>query len=719
MSAINRKPLKEAILLTALFVFFLIPFFSYSQKLEITEKENAWLEKHKDSLFFSLECNYAPFIFVGENDVPQGLYIDLTEEIEKILDIQFIYQKCDNLPNNLLKIKNQETDLVSAVKITSSRKTYMLFSEPFIEIPTVIVCSERIRDKLLLKDLGPYSVAVGSESSLFFFMKANFPNYQITTYNTEFECLDNLVLGKTDIVLTDAASYTYFKSKYNADNLKVTSVIPFSYNLAYGASLKNGTLINIINKAFTQIPPSRKEELLNKWIKLDIVKTYNFRNAIIFIISFFVLILIVLALVFAWNRTLNKRINKKTKQLRDELFRRRKSEENLLHLNEELKISKEKAEESDKLKTAFLRNLSHEIRTPMNGILGFSTLLKEPDLSSEDRDKYIDIVLSKGNYLIAILEDIIEMAQLETGQISVTHEIIDLNTLCKDLVRELPMIIPQGKNLELVLEKTIHEDKSIIKTDILKIRQILINLISNAIKYTPEGKIWIGCELMDDKTILFYVKDTGLGIDKKYQSIIFERFTQVDTNERIFQSGSGLGLAISKLYLDMLGGTIWVDSAIGEGSQFYFTIPYIKASNIPSESTSDHYRKLHTDSSQTILIAEDDEINLEFITNVLSAININLVQARNGIEAVEACQKNSFINIVLMDIKMPVMDGYEATKLIKQLRPQIKIIAQTAYALKDDKLKIISSGFDGYISKPIDKIKLLTLVQETLYQIKT
>ncbi len=264
------------------------------------------------------------------------------------------------------------------------------------------------------------------------------------------------------------------------------------------------------------------------------------------------------------------------------------------------------------------------------------------------------------------------------------------------------------------MRTTLPDNEAIIITDATKLTQILNNLISNALKFTHKGYIKFGYALKNSQ-LEFYVEDAGMGIPLDMQNVIFTRFRQVETtNEQLF-GGSGIGLSISKAYVELLGGKIWLESELGKGSKFYFTIPYIKANhnispNIPAVKESDFEFK----SKKTLLIAEDDHSNFMFLKELLSNTGINIIRTENGIEAVEQCKSNPHIDLVLMDLKMPKMDGYEATKLIKEFKPNLPIIALTAYSTDADRKKALACGCSDFISKPIKRDNLLSKINELI-----
>ena len=366
------------------------------------------------------------------------------------------------------------------------------------------------------------------------------------------------------------------------------------------------------------------------------------------------------------------------------------------NLMNELLKAKEKAEESDRLKSAFLANMSHEIRTPMNGIIGFSELLKGSDITEEEKDSYISIIHDSSRQLLNIVNDIIDISKIEAGQIEIYESKLVLNELLQEIFI-FYKTNAANKNITLKIRKGLSDSKSNILTDNTKLHQILNNLISNAVKFTSKGFVEFGYQLEEDM-LAFYVKDTGIGIPEDHHKTIFERFRQVDNSMNRVYGGTGLGLSISYAYIKKMGGKMQVKSSPGEGSVFYFTIPY-KPVNKISTIKSDH--SLQSNARLKILIVEDNEINFSFLKAALKKPNIHIIHACSGEEALEICRNDSELHLVLMDIKLPGMDGYTATSEIKKIRPGLKVIAQTAYAMSGDENLALDAGCDDYLTKPI------------------
>lgn len=395
-----------------------------------------------------------------------------------------------------------------------------------------------------------------------------------------------------------------------------------------------------------------------------------------------------------------------------DITERKQTELLLKEKNEELIRAKEKAEESDRLKSAFLANMSHEIRTPMNGILGFADLLKKPQLTGEQQKEYINIIEKSGNRMLNIINDIIDISKIESGEMKVSF----IDTSIKEQIDHLINFFKpevERKGLTITFNSSLPKSDVIISTDREKFLAILTNLIKNAIKFTDKGSIVIGCSISGE-FIEFSIKDTGIGIPKNRHQAVFERFVQADVSDsRAFQ-GAGLGLAITKAFVEMLGGVIWFESEEQIGSKFYFTIPY-KAVSKPlhpidkmsiNQAIPDVIKKLK------VLIAEDDVPSDLFISFILENFGCEIMHAKTGVDAVEICQNNPDLDLILMDIKMPEMNGYEATMRIRQFNSTVVIIAQTAHALAGDKEKAIQVGCNYYLSKPLKKNQLLELIQK-------
>ena len=391
---------------------------------------------------------------------------------------------------------------------------------------------------------------------------------------------------------------------------------------------------------------------------------------------------------------------------------------NLFEENSNQKIelikAKIKAEEGDRLKSSFLANLSHEIRTPMNAINGFTELLLNTGTSESEKLEYLHIIEKSGKNLVGIIDDLIEMSKIDSNQVTPNLTVVNLESCINELYETVKITI-KNKDIDFKLIQPKTPAKFNIVTDDIKLKQVIINLLTNALKFTEQGSVTFGFEIDEEKELInFTVKDTGLGIDEDNHKKIFDRFKRVDSDISIKVGGLGLGLAISKAYVDLLGGTISLESKVGEGSTFFFSIPlkYSKVEHITVKSVNNV--ETVKSEEETILIAEDDNINFLLFQKMMQNKNYKIIRAVNGQEAVDICLNNPNIDLVLMDIKMPIMTGFEALEQIRPIRPNLPVIAQTAYSASEDKIKIEEAGFSGYLTKPLNRENLFEMINKYL-----
>jgi PAS domain S-box-containing protein len=390
---------------------------------------------------------------------------------------------------------------------------------------------------------------------------------------------------------------------------------------------------------------------------------------------------------------------------------------NIQKINKELIAAKEKAEESDRLKSAFLANMSHEIRTPMNAVIGFTEILLKPDLPANKKERFASLIKQRSQDLLRIIEDVLDISKLEAGQMKMIENDISLSILMNEIYEYYRLKKEKLENQsELTLKLSIDPElkQSRIKSDSLRLKQILNNLLDNAFKFTSKGYIEFGCRLESKTKITFFVKDTGIGIPLNKQKIIFDPFRQAE--DLVFTrqyGGVGLGLSIVKGMVNLMKGKIWVDSKPNEGTTFFVTVPYISG-KMSVENSPDIIQKTANWQGKTLLIVEDDEANSAYLNEILSDFGLTILNAFNGEEALQLFNDRPDINIVLMDIRLPDTNGLTLTRIFKKDRPEINIIAQTAYAAPEDIEECFSAGCDDYVSKPINKKKLLLLLSRFL-----
>jgi CheY-like chemotaxis protein/nitrogen-specific signal transduction histidine kinase len=391
----------------------------------------------------------------------------------------------------------------------------------------------------------------------------------------------------------------------------------------------------------------------------------------------------------------------------------------IMRIENELKDARDRAREADRLKTSFLANMSHEIRTPMNGILGFANLLRDPELDEEKRDLYLKHIDQSSKQLLNIIDDIIDISKIESGQLKITNRPVRINAILDEIYSSFFHRIrgdaPGQKKVDFNLKKGNEDADFTLVTDDYRLRQIFNNLIGNAIKFTKEGHITFGYSVKGPRIVEFFVKDSGIGILQKKQRIIFDRFGQVSADNQDHSSGTGLGLPISKNLVKLMGGEMWLESEEKKGSTFFFTLPMVveKALEEPHVIISN---KTYRWKGKKILVAEDEELNWMFIREMLSKSGAEIQRARDGREVVRLADELQ-PDVILMDLKMPEMSGIEATRKIRRFNARVPIIAQTAFVMAEEKEDSIAAGCNYFVTKPLDRTEVMELIDNCFNQV--
>jgi signal transduction histidine kinase len=434
-----------------------------------------------------------------------------------------------------------------------------------------------------------------------------------------------------------------------------------------------------------------------------------FRENIKLFFSFaFVVIVLLVIILLLWSISRLRRKRLSTERLYSEQL----NEQNVM-----LEEAKEKADESNRLKSAFLANMSHEIRTPMNGIVGFASLLKvRQDLPKEKVAHYVNIINDNSKVLLNLINDIIDISKIEANQLDIKQEPHDINKLINELYATYCSEKHRLKkdSVEVRFNIPFEHQEMVVLTDVERLRQVLANLLNNALKFTDEGTVEFGYKL-NDNTLYFFVEDTGIGVQDEKVSQIFERFRQVDESNSRSYGGSGLGLAISKGIVSKMNGEIGVKSQKGNGSHFWFKIPYVPVGNNDKQSSNakDEF-DCPNFAGKTILAVDDVEESLLLLNEMVEPTGATFIGVNSSQEAIEQCRSNNRIDLVLMDLQLPNINGYEATRIIKNFRPLLPIIAQTANAMSNDRELALDAGCDDYIPKPIGIAKFFSILQKHL-----
>jgi signal transduction histidine kinase len=415
----------------------------------------------------------------------------------------------------------------------------------------------------------------------------------------------------------------------------------------------------------------------------------------------------------ALQERLLKNLDEKTKEIivKEEIIKERKKAE------KELIAAKERAELSDKLKSSFLSNMSHEIRTPMNAIVGLSELLKDKGYSDEERTEFVNLIVSNSHNLLGLIDDIVDISKIESNQLNINLKDCQVYPLLIDLYRRFSEEIKSGEksHLDFRLSFNIKDKNLTFKADGIRIKQALSKLIDNAVKFTESGHIELGCNLEEDR-ILFYVEDTGIGLSEDKKKVIFDLFRKVEDNKLKLYRGTGLGLSLSQNLVKLMGGEIKVETEVNKGSRFYFSLPLdqMVRKNVPVSINDKYDFDKPIWSGKNILVVEDDTSNFLLINENLKSTGANILRAENGIEALKMSTSEKKPDIIIMDIKLPGIDGYETTRRIREKNKEIPIIANTAYAMEGDREKSIDAGCTEYLSKPTDRKQLIDLIAKYL-----
>ena len=384
----------------------------------------------------------------------------------------------------------------------------------------------------------------------------------------------------------------------------------------------------------------------------------------------------------------------------------------LMRIENELKEARDQAEESDRLKTSFLANMSHEIRTPMNGIVGFANLLRDPGLSEDKKDLFLKHIDHSSNQLLNIIDDIIDISKIESGQLKISNKPVRINGILEEIYSSFFHRIrgdaPGQKLVDFKLKRGNESNDFTIVTDDFRLSQVFNNLIGNAIKFTKEGHITFGYNLRNNRHVEFFVSDSGIGIPNNKRRIIFDRFGQVDQERTLQPSGTGLGLPISKSLVNLMGGEMWVESEVGKGTTFYFTLPLVIEAP-EEEPRSLISNKTYNWSNKNILVAEDEELNWLFVREMLRQTGATIHRARNGREVVTQARKLA-PDAILMDIKMPELSGIDAARKIRKFNTSVPIIAQTAFVMAEEKEESIKAGCNHFVTKPLDRTTIMELI---------
>ncbi len=650
----------------------------------LTPHERQWLKDHP-KIILAGETSFPPFEFLNEYQKYKGFSVDYIRIIESLLGIKFEIQYWDHWDKLMEAGQKRKNDIWPTATPTPFRLEFMDFTKPYIKLDAVILTRKNI-DKSMknLESLTDMKVSVISGFGIHEYLIENYPDIILDVVPNTAEGLKKVSFGLVDGMVVNIAMATYFMEKEGITNLEISGKTEYTYE--WGLASRNDwpELNSILEKTLDQIDPLKKKEIYRKWVGLKVKEGLTLKQFLS--ILFGTLTVFGIGTILIWNRSLKKQVETRT-----------------IELNA-----------ANSAKSIFLANMSHEIRTPMNAILGYAQILeREPQLEKKHKN-YIRNILSSGNHLLNLINEILDLSKIEAGKMELTPTSFDLNSLVKDMSAMFELRCEE-KRLRWINEAEGNESIWVYG-DETKLRQALINLLGNGVKFTDSGEIKLKLTHQDNERFLFEAIDSGKGIPEDAQKSIFEPFKQ-DVEGRN-KGGTGLGLAISKKQIDLMGGKLKVESEIGKGSRFYFSIKLPATLKRPSSKETEKYKqvtKIATGYSINTLIVDDVKENRDVLKYFLENLGLTVSLSENGLEAVELAQKHPF-DLIFMDIQMPIMDGIEATRIIHDDAnlKGMKIIGISAsvYDYSPDKLKEMQ--FDDFLLKPFQVEEIISSIDKLL-----
>ena len=668
--------LPEKILL--LFLLTIIAISCEDSSSILTQEEQAWLET-TEPIKIAIFPNYPPYTFKDTSGEVEGILLDYLATLENKLDYTFERVEYQNFTHVLQDAKDHKIDIILEIQRNDIREEYLNFYENFFQSPYVIVGDTTQLFGINLEDLQGKTVAMPQGFAIIDYVKSKFPSIDILdTCTSDVACLKLVQEGEADFYIGPKAVTSFFIKSQQLDKLHIVSILDYEYKPGIAVTKNHPELNSIIYKGTESITYQEKDEIREEWL-YSVVSPFYMQLR--FWIAIATIIGILMIIITAINRFLKWKITSRTI---------------------ELEKAKKKAEESSRLKTSFINNITHEMRTPMNAIMGFTGLLNKTGITLEEQEEYSSIITDGCTRLMEMMDNVLEISLLQSSQVFSQKRQTSIKKVIQNSFDNLePKALKKELKYELI--DTIPEEESRIIIDKAKLSKAVNYLIDNAIKFTSEGHVKIYLR-KDENRIYIAVEDTGIGISEERQVSIFDNYSNSNKEESSFFDGLGLGLSITKSYCTIMNGHLSVSSKLGKGSVFTIDIPYT-----PSEEIVVNAKEKASIGSKNdeyaILIAEDGEVNYLFLKTILKRYDhhkLTVHRAKNGKEAVDYYTENNTIDLVFMDIQMPVMNGHDATKFLKELNPQLPIVAQTAYSTQADIQRAFEAGCDDFISKPVD-----------------
>lgn len=643
-------------------------------KTDILPEEIKYL-KDNPNITVGIYIHYPPYEFINDKGQVSGIIIDYFNKLEKNIGHTFKKKYYSEWQKLISDIKTNDVDIVLEIQTTRERRDYLTFTDPIFLNKHVIVTNANSKIKNI-KDLSNKKVCVCKDYSVEEFVRNDHPEIIRVAKANEKSCIDALLNNEVDALIAIQSAINYFIAKEGLTNLKIKDPVSYKSKLGIAINKKKPLLASVIIKGTKSISIQEKSDISKKWL-YSFNKNYNEK------VSFWEKLSLGIVLLFTCSFLLNfyfkKQVKKRTKELNE---------------------ARIVAEKNSELKTLFLQNISHEIRTPLNGIIGYTNFLKNVNTKKE-KHKYIDTVLNESTNLTNIIDNIIEISDLTTKNIKPNIQPVDINRELNNLY-EIHKIKAESKGLNFLFSNTIKAEESFILTDKMRLYKSINNILDNAIKFTKVGQIELITSIKNN-ALNIIITDSGIGISQVEIKSIFSEFYQEEKALAKKYDGLGIGLSISKENIKSLGGNITLKSNKGKGSLFTINLPIKFVKNKTKLKTKKKYN------ISKVLITEDMKMNYLLLKKILEKTiseDLEITWAKNGQEAVDLIKENKVFDVIFMDIKMPILNGYDATTAIKKIAPNNIIIAQTSYAHEEDINKAEFIGFDDYLTKPIDSFKL-------------
>jgi signal transduction histidine kinase/CheY-like chemotaxis protein len=662
--------------------------------LVLAAEDKAWLEAHK---YIRLGVGFlgAPFEYLDATKNYSGVSSDYVRILNKRLHISMRPVRGLSWPEVMEKVKAGEIDVLPAVTPTAELSAFFHFTKPYIEIPLVILMRDEADIVSSIDDLQDKSIAVIKAYATEDLFNTEYPDHQPVLVNNIEEALHAVSEGRADAFVGNLVSVTYVTKKLGITNLQVVGTTPHNFALAFAVRKDWPELVTVLDRTLAAFSSLEKKDIQARWLNVRVEKQLDYS-----LVWKLLLGASLIFIIFAYrNRWLAREV---ATRVRTEMV---------------LKVAKESAEKANRAKSIFLANMSHELRTPLNAILGFSEMLgRDPDNTPSQLEK-LTIINRSGGHLLGMINDVLDLSKIEAGHIELEPEPGDLQHLLHD-IGDMFRLRAETKALEF--NQQLQSDlPAYLLLDVGKLRQVLINLLGNAIKFTDAGNVTlrVNAKSLSDGNwcVRFEIEDTGAGIPADKVDTIFEPFVQ-SGHSPARQQGTGLGLAISQKFIQLMGGEITVESTPNKGSLFHFEIPAEATDEAPTTQTEQRVVGLATNEPEwRILVVEDEADNRLLLRSLLEAVGFSVREAVNGEEAIQQFQDWQ-PQLIWMDMRMPVMDGYEATRHIRQLPDgkQVKILALTASAYQEQEQRILAAGCEAVLHKPYNETEIFSAMAEHL-----